>query len=181
MLSSGFVAASIQIRGSGATLPDHAHVSIFNETLPILKLESTNIGFIQGVGVERCERYPGVVLVLAHGDIHSRAVALTVLCRRLERHSLSYNLYIDSKARVVVVLRVRSHPISYQVKVGTTTAAGMYIPYFEDSNSKDAQVLQELMRSRWLCTNGLEVATSLRETVFQDDPQWLLDRGICTW
>lgn len=171
---SGFRGGAMQVLGSGATVPDHAHLSLFAEPLPVFDLEREEVGSIGDVLVRTCVGYPGCVLVFDQGDVASRCEAVVRVLDRLAERRMTFNLLVDPDGAVYVVARTRERSPTARRKIGFTAVAGLYTGYVGQAPTPDAAGLRRAILDDCDAVTALTYAAALRETVWQASPGALL-------
>jgi len=101
---SHFRSAAMQVRGSGATIPGHAHFSVSTETIPISHLPVTPMLTTRDTAIGVSRGLPHLVLVLDGSIVDEVSVAMDII-DILTRIGLSFNLYADDNARVFIAPR----------------------------------------------------------------------------
>ncbi len=97
MVRSGFAGAAMQLEGSGATIPEHAHISIFDEALPIFSSDYRPLKEGDGVVVAASAEHPSVCYKVYGDSIDARLDQIKAITRELEARGLSFNLYLDGE------------------------------------------------------------------------------------
>lgn len=162
---SKFKSALMQIEGSGATILDHAHISICDENLPIFYLEKKKCFESEGVNIFKTIDYPGSLYIIQSKDIIKKALYINILTREIRKYEFSYNLYIDKKNTVYIILRKSEFSKHINRKIGSVEAAGIYLGNALGSKTRKVKVLEKLIRNRCDKMTAENFLISLEETV----------------
>ncbi|MES2970847.1 MAG: hypothetical protein V4702_00820 [Patescibacteria group bacterium] len=170
-----FAGAAIQLHGSGATIPEHAHISLFDEVLPIFSSEYRPLKEKDGVVVSASTEHPSVCYKIDGESKGAKLDRTTAILDELLRLGLSFNLYFDSQSSAYVIPRTNRRARSIDMKVGSPLAAGVYYGYVEYSNTSDIELLKQEIWQRCQEITGKELAAALKETTVQgEDPAAIL-------
>jgi hypothetical protein len=176
VVNAGFAGAAMQLEGSGATIPEHAHISVFDEPLPIFSSDYRLLKERDGVAIAASSEHPSVCYRLYGESVDARIGQTAAITRELEGRGLSFNLYLDSQAAIYIIPRTKRWSASMNMKVGLSLPAGIYNGYVEQSTTTD---IDELTREIWQhCQEitGEQLAAALGETTIQDeDPAAILE------
>lgn len=164
MRRTQFSGAAMQLEGSGATIPGHAHISIFNEKLPIF-LSSYSTLYQKGeTTVSFSLEHPSVCYKIAHGSIASKYAETNRIILRLNAQNLSFNLYIDSHANTYIIPRTNRRSRTLGIKVGLSLPAGTHNGYIEQLATSDIEEIKEAIRLHCEEITSTQLVTALRET-----------------
>jgi hypothetical protein len=175
MAHSGFAGAAMQLESSGATIPKHAHVSIFDEALPIFSSNYRSLKEDDGVVVAASAEHPSVCYKVYGDSMDARFDQTKAIIRVLATRGLSFNLYLDDKANAYVIPRTNLRSAAMNMKVGLSLPAGMHNGYVEHSTSTDIEQLKREIWQNCQETTGDQLAAALRDTTVQgEDPAAIL-------
>jgi hypothetical protein len=146
MARSGFAGAAMQLEGSGATIPEHAHISIFDEALPIFSSDYRPLKEGDGVVVAASTEHPSVCYKVYGDSIDARLDQTKAITRELEARGLSFNLYLESQANAYLIPRTNRRSAAMNIKVGLSLPAGTHNGYVEHSATTD---IEQLKREIW--------------------------------
>jgi hypothetical protein len=146
MARSGFAGAAMQLEGSGATIPEHAHISIFDEVLPIFSSDYRPLKEGDGVVVAASTEHPSVCYKVYGDSIDARLDQTKAITRELEARGLSFNLYLESQANAYLIPRTNRRSAAMNIKVGLSLPAGTHNGYVEHSATTD---IEQLKREIW--------------------------------
>ena len=169
MQNSGFAGAGMQLRGSGASIPDHAHISVFDEALPIFNSEYRPIKDEDGTFIAKSVDHPGVCLKISGGSTGSIFYQTTSTLQKLALRGLSYNLYFDNQADAYVIPRTNLESKSMNITVGQAEVAGIFNSYVDHSETSD---IEELKRQYWEIfetVTGEEIGEAIKDTTLPND------------
>lgn len=172
---SGFLGGAMQVLGSGATVPGHAHLALFAEHLPIFDLPLRRVGTSGGVPVSTAPGYPGVVMVFGTGEVPDRCAALVHLLGELVERGLSFNLLFNGRGDVYVAPRQREHSHTAGRKIGFTAIGGLYTGYVERESALDVAALRQAILDDCNAITEAGYTAALRETVWQATADELLN------
>lgn len=164
-----FKGAAMQLEGSGATIPEHVHLSIFNEKLPIFSSAYRPIKSYGEVVVSIALTHPSVCYRLQGGSTDSRCKRALSLLRKLDTRGLSFNLYIDAQVSIYIIPRTDRRSVSANMKVGLSLPAGMYNGYVEQPSHSDVPALKEEIRRHCDGITSTLLLMALRETTLPRD------------
>jgi hypothetical protein len=172
-----------QTPGSGATVFDHDHVSVFDEELPLCRLPVSRLAVDPTTCVELAvaRGYPGTVFVVRLGSLSDRLALALEIIGWLAKSHCSYNLYGSRVGAIWVVPRTRRRSESLGRKVGATMAAGIYIGYPSRRAAASIPALIALMEQECAEMTSEVYGCALRDTVFQGDPEELLAPLLREW
>jgi len=175
MAHSGFAGAAMQLEGSGATIPEHAHISIFDEALPIFSSDYRPLKEDDGVVVAASAEHPSVCYKV-HGDsMDARFEQTAAITRELQTRGLSFNFYLDSQANAYIIPRTNRRSATMNMKVGLSLPAGIHNGYVEHSISTDIEQLKREIWQHCQAITSKQLATALQETTVQgEDPAAIL-------
>lgn len=114
-----------QQRGSGASLPDHAHVAVSTERLPILDLPTYEVARTASVTLSVLDAYPGMALVLQESHERRSRTLLAILRALADRH-LPWNIFTGHAAGVVIVPRTRERDFRHR-RAGSPEIGGVLL------------------------------------------------------
>jgi hypothetical protein len=175
MARSGFAGAAMQLEGSGATIPEHAHISIFDEALPIFSSDYQPLKEVDGVVVAASAEHPSVCYKVYGDSIDARLDQTKAITRELEARGLSFNLYLDGEANAYVIPRTNRRSAAMNMKVGLSLPAGTHNGYVEHSTATDIELLKREIWEHCQETTGDQLAAALRDTTVQgEDPAAIL-------
>jgi hypothetical protein len=160
-----FAAAAVQIEGSGATIPDHAHIAVCDEPLPIFELEAVPCERSSGTTVGNLIGYPGSAYVVAGGGYRQRAERITSLTESILDAGYSFNLFIDHGESVYLVPRSSEYASSIGRKMGSVEVAGVYLGNALGADTRDITELEALIQARCASMTPEAFLDALRETV----------------
>ena len=169
MARSGFAGAAMQLEGSGATIPEHAHISVFDEVLPIFSSDYQPLKEGGSVVVAVSAEHPSVCYKVYGDSMDARLEQTTVITRELEARGLSFNLYLDSQANAYVIPRTNRRSAAMNMKVGLSLPAGTHNGYVEHSTTTDIEQLKQEIWQHCQAITGEQLATALRETTVQGE------------
>jgi phosphoglycolate phosphatase-like HAD superfamily hydrolase len=164
-LQSGLRSVLMQVEGSGATVPEHAHMSLSAEPLPLFGLPRR--GWLQapGVRLDRLDGYPGAAYVVAARDV----ALLCAVCHRLlegvRGHARSFNLFLDESGNAYIVLRDGEYSTLLHRNIGSVEVAGMYLGNARDCHADSLDVLRQVIRQRCDALTAERFSSALREVV----------------
>jgi hypothetical protein len=175
MAHSGFAGAAMQLEGSGATIPEHAHISIFDEKLPIFSSAYRPLKENDGVVVAASAEHPSVCYKVYGDSIDARLDQTKDITRELEARGLSFNLYLDGEANAYVIPRTNWRSAAMNMKVGLSLPAGTHNGYVEHSTTTDIEQLKKEIWQHCQKITGGQLAAALRDTTVQgEDPAAIL-------
>ena len=175
MARSGFAGAAMQLEGSGATIPEHAHVSVFDEALPIFSSDYQPLKEGDGVVVAASAEHPSVCYKGYGDSMDARLGQTAAITRELETRGLSFNLYLDGQANAYIVPRTNRRSAAMNMKVGLSLPAGTHNGYVEHSTTTDIEQLKREIWQHCQAITGEQLATALKETTVQgEDPAAIL-------
>lgn len=175
MAHSGFAGAAMQLEGSGATIPDHAHISVFDEALPIFSSDYLPLQEGDGVVVAASSEHPSICYKVYGDSMEARLKLTTFIMRAIETRGLSLNLYLDNQASAYIIPRTNRRSVSMNMKVGLSLPAGMHNGYVEHSTTTDIELLKKEIWQLCQEVTDEQLATALRETTLQgEDPTSIL-------
>lgn len=165
-----FAGASLQVKGSGATIPEHAHISIFNEVLPIFLSSQQALTNFGETNITISSEHPSVCYKIAGGSSEKKLKQTNNILDKLTEHNLSFNLYVDESANIYIIPRTNRRSASLNWKVGSSLPAGIHNGYIEQSQSHDIQGLKREIWDECNSITEIQLITALRETTYQGDP-----------
>lgn len=175
MAGTKLAGAAMQLEGSGATIPEHAHISIFNEALPIFLSEYRSLKESDGVVVAASAEHPSVCYKIYGISIDAKINQTAAIMHELSRRGLSFNLYLDDQASAYVIPRTNRRSISTNMKVGLSLPAGTHNGYVEHSTTTDIKQLKQEIWQHCQAITGEQLAAALRDTTVQgEDPAAIL-------
>ncbi len=175
MAHTGFAGAAMQLEGSGATIPEHAHISVFDEVLPIFSSDYRPLKEGDGVVVAVSAEHPSICYKVYGDSMRARLKQTTAITRALGARGLSFNLYLDGEANAYVIPRTNRRSAAMDMKVGLSLPAGTYNGYVEHSTTTDIEQLKWEIWQHCETITGKQLATALRETTVQgEDPAAIL-------
>lgn len=175
MARSGFAGAAMQLEGSGATIPEHAHVSVFDEALPIFSSDYRPLKEDDGVVVAASAEHPSVCYKVYGDSMDARLGQTAAITRELETRGLSFNLYLDGHANAYIIPRTNRRSAAMNMKVGLSLPAGTHNGYVEHSTTTDIEQLKREIWQHCQAITGEQLATALKETTVQgEDPAAIL-------
>ena len=169
-----FAGASLQVEGSGATIPEHAHISIFNETLPIFSSNQQTLMAVGETNITISSEHPSVCYKISGGSSTNKLEQTINILEKLDKQHLSFNLYFDENANTYIIPRTNRRSSSLDWKIGSSLPAGIHNGYIEHSINDDIEVLKAEILEACNSITGEQLATALRETTYQGDPMQLL-------
>lgn len=161
----GFASGAMQIKGSGATIPEHAHLSVCEESLPIFRLRIKDRCSAGSVLFGSLEGYPGAIYVVRGGGETERARWICQLSETVISWGYSYNLYVAPSGAAYLALRVAEFSSAIDRKVGSVEVAGVYLGNALGAASRDLAELEEIIRVRCASVSHKRFEAALRETV----------------
>lgn len=175
MTRSGFAGAAMQLEGSGATIPEHAHISIFDEALPIFLSDYQPLKEDDGVVVAASVEHPSVCYKV-HGDsMDARLEQTAAITRELKTRGLSLNFYLDNQANAYIIPRTNRRSAAMNMKVGLSLPAGIHNGYVEHSTTTDIEQLKREIWQHCQAITSEQLAAALKETTVQgEDPAAIL-------
>lgn len=165
LAATRFRTAALQVGGSGATIPEHAHITLADESLPIFDLPRPPIGDDRDADVALAEGYPGGLLVIAGGGIPDRVAVLAGLLEDLQRRRIAFNLFADDAAVVYLVPRLAEYSPAIARKIGSVEVAGVFLGNALGATTRDVNRLRGLIRARCEAMTPEQFLTALRQTV----------------
>jgi hypothetical protein len=165
MQRTGFRSAAMQVSGSGATIPHHAHISVSDESLPIFEMPVEPWTTVGTIRFGRVCGYPGALYVVGGGRVIERARWLRRLVRRVTSAGLSYNLFLTARGSAYLLLRSAEFSPSIQRKVGSVEAAGVFLGNALGVASQDLDELEAVIRDRCDQMTASQFLAALVETV----------------
>lgn len=169
MKHTQFTGAALQLEGSGATIPEHAHISVFDEELPIFSSDYRPIREDGATITSISTEHPSICYKIHEGSAESRFEQMTLIIDELERRSLSFNLYFDEKTDVYIIPRTNRRSTSANMKVGLSLPAGMYNGYVEKSSNSDIELIKEEIWQHCESMTNTQLAKALEETTVQGE------------
>jgi hypothetical protein len=145
---SGFESAAMQVAGSGATIPEHAHISVYDERVPIYDLGYRAIARCGGVVISHATNYPGLLIRLTGGPLRARAELISAFSSQFLRDKLSFNLYLTCSASVYLVPRRTEYSAVIDRKMGSVELAGVFLGNALGVTESDVATLQRTIKSR---------------------------------
>ncbi|HEX8762441.1 MAG TPA: hypothetical protein VF733_01660 [Candidatus Saccharimonadales bacterium] len=164
MVNSGFAGAGMQLKGSGASIPDHAHISVFDEALPIFNSDYRPVKEAEGTVTAKSVDHPAVCFKVYSGSRNSKLCQMKSLLQELKSRGLSYNLYFDNQADVYIIPRTNLSSKSMGITVGQAEVAGIFNSYVDHSETTD---IDELKRQYWeifTTVTGEQIAEAIKDT-----------------
>ena len=176
MTHTGFTGAAMQLKGSGATIPEHAHISIFNEALPIFSSDYQPLKEDDGVIVAASAEHPSVCYKVYGESRNARLDQTTTIMRELGIRGLSFNFYLDNEASAYIIPRTNRQSKTMNMKVGLSLPAGTHNGYVEHSATSDLEQLKYEIWQHCQDVTSEQLATALRETTVQgENPAAILE------
>lgn len=169
MAHTKFAGAAMQLKGSGATIPEHAHISIFDERLPIFSSHYQPIAESDDVTVGLSIEHPSVCYKVYGESSNIKLNQTMKIIKNLDSRGLSYNLYFDEFANTYVIPRTNERSVSMNMKVGLSLPAGTYNGYIEHPATTDVDHLKQAIWQHCQEITGEQLATALKETTLQDE------------
>lgn len=164
MATTGFAGASLQLLGSGATIPEHAHISIFDEQLPIFSLRYEPVDFNDQSSLSYSTDHPSAVYMVDGKVNEARLDRTFSIVENLLKNDLSFNLYIDQKSRIYLVPRTNRRSKTLDIKVGSSLPAGFHNGYAEKSESLEIEALEQEIWEQCQNTDEDKLRIALEET-----------------
>ena len=159
-----FSGAAMQLAGSGATIPGHAHISIFNEELPIFSSRYSTLYQEGETIVSFSLEHPSVCYKITDGSIGSRYDEVNRIILRLNAQNLSFNLYLDSHASIYIIPRTNRRSKTLGIKIGLSLPAGTHNGYIEQLATSDIEEIKEAIRLHCEGVTSTQLVIALRET-----------------
>jgi hypothetical protein len=168
-------AGIMQLAGSGASIPDHAHLAVFDEPLPLFGAARRVLAVNDDVLVYVCTDYPGIAYFISHGTVVDRARQVHRLFATIVSWGLSLNLYFDAAGSVFVIPRTRRRGLSLDRKMGAAPMAGVYLGYAENADTQDIEALKAMIWASCQELTAAQWSQALTETTLHGDPTLLLE------
>ena len=165
MTATGLRAAAMQVAGSGATIPEHAHITLADESLPIFGLPARPTVPADRATVDLVPGYPGTLLVISGGGIPHRVELLAGLLDDLDRRGLAFNLFVNDLGSVYLIPRSAECSGAIERKIGSVEVAGVFLGNALGADTRDVERLRRLIRARCDAMTGERFLTALKQTV----------------
>lgn len=172
---SGLAAASFQTEGSGATVPGHAHISLFDEALPIFALESNAASGCRHVEVGALTGYPAGAMTINAASTTAQMRTLARMVARARRSGLSANVILGHRAGPIVIVRSHERDPLTDRRVGNIEVGGILLANADQSPSRSVAGLQAWMRYQSEAASPDQFRSILQRTCLPlDDIRWLV-------
>ncbi|MGX7149757.1 DUF4922 domain-containing protein [Enterococcus ureasiticus] len=154
----------VQIFGSGASIPQHAHFSISNEKYPISILNRSVILTTKTFQISRILGIPHLALVVS-GQLEDVSSITYKISQTLRYKKLSYNLLLTDNHEIIVIPRIRENSVSLGRKVGVSFVGGIYPCYVKNMQPYELSesVLNEMFY-HWQTVNSSILLQALVDT-----------------
>lgn len=163
MRATDIGAAAMQVAGSGATIPDHAHISVFDEPLPLFALPRRRVAG-GAVTVEAADGHPSAVFVVrTREDVEGAARLIASATAALTRAGYSHNLFLERGGDAYIVPRRLELAPSIERKVGSVEMAGVYLGNALGAQTTDLAALEEVIRARCAAVSPTRYEAALAE------------------
>ncbi|MFS1282991.1 hypothetical protein ACFDB1_11175 [Enterococcus lactis] len=160
---------SLQILGSGASIPHHAHFSISNEKYPINDLKREVIFDSEMYRISRILGSPHLVVVISGKVTHISKLTEQIL-KHFRYQNLSYNILLTKKKEIFIIPRTQENSITLQRKVGVSLVGGIY-PCYTPIKSRfinSDELLKEMFK-HWERVSELDLLSALQETTISSE------------
>jgi hypothetical protein len=173
---------AFQTNGSGATVPNHAHISLFDERLPIHDLSVQPLRTCSRISVGVLRGYPAAALIVGgeSSEIEMRGTAH--LLDILEQDGHSSNVIMGHKYGTIVIPRRSERDPTTQRRVGNVEVGGILL-----ANADGAPGTSESEIAQWMVDQGASALAAEYERILastclrQSEVNGLVDRAheIC--
>ena len=161
----------MQLIGSGASFPEQAHISVFDEPVPLFASDHQVFRHDDGVEIGTLLEHPSVCYKITGESEPGRVAHTKFIMGRLAARGLSYNYYLDSSASGYIIPRTQRDSPSLGTKVGLSLAAGTHNGTPQNPQLADVEELKISIRRNCEEMMANRLAATLRETTIQgEDP-----------
>ncbi|ARD98501.1 MULTISPECIES: DUF4922 domain-containing protein [Lactococcus] len=154
----------LQISGSGASIPKHAHFSISDEIYPISTLKREVL--IDNGDYEICRVLgtPHLVLVIT-GNLEKISMVTSEILSSLLHQNFSYNLLLTEAQEIFIIPRTNEVSISLGRKVGVSLVGGIYPCYVKITqlHAGHKNILSKIF-DHWEKVTAKELVQALTDT-----------------
>jgi hypothetical protein len=173
MHHSGFQAAAMQIPGSGATVPDHAHISVADESLPIFGVRLEEVAEQDGVTLFRLPAYPGSAYAFRATTTEALAGCVSRLGDETLRRGNSFNFFATAD-RAYLVLRKQEYARVIGRNLGNIEVSGIYLGNARGAKTREIDALVRLIEERCAEITSQRFLAALRESVCSvEEGRWV--------
>ncbi|HFU3817559.1 hypothetical protein Si102_01730 [Streptococcus infantarius subsp. infantarius] len=160
---------SLQIQGSGASIPEHAHFSVSSEVYPITMLKRKIFVESKNYNIEQILGIPHLAIVISGSISHISRITNKILSN-IRRINLSYNLLMTDKGEIIIVPRTNEYSPTLDRKVGVSLVGGIYPCYLKNvaKTRNELDILLEMFK-HWESVNSENLVTALNETTISSD------------
>lgn len=162
--ASGLTSGAFQTSGSGATVPGHAHISVFDESLPILALRSRRFAECEHAEVGELVGYPAVAITIRSDSDRAEMTILSRLIQRARANGMSANVILGHEAGPVVIFRHHERDPLTQRRVGNVEVAGILLSNADRAPNRTVRGLEAWMRQQSESATADEFRTILQRT-----------------
>lgn len=159
----------IQFLGSGASVPQHAHFSISDESYPISELKRDVLFISEKYKISRILDVPHLALVV-QGDIDSIGSVTIKILLNLWNQKFSYNVLLTEEQEIIII--PRTHEISETLgrKVGVSLVGGVYPCYIKSVNTQlGYENILDDMLEHWEAVTSADLIQAIRETTISSN------------
>lgn len=154
----------LQISGSGASIPKHAHFSISDEKLPIFNLKSELLIKERYFKISRFIGCPHLALIIT-GETNTIALVAERILKKIISMGLSYNLLFKKGNEIIIIPRTSEESTSLKRKVGVSLVGGIYPCYMETVQPEIQKVdIKKEMLAHWKSVASDDLVNALQET-----------------
>ncbi|WP_295344560.1 hypothetical protein [uncultured Streptococcus sp.] len=160
---------SLQIKGSGASIPEHAHFSVSSEIYPISILERKTLVCSKNYNIEQILDIPHLAIVISGSMSYISKITNKILSN-IRRIKLSYNLLMTENEEIIIVPRTNEYSATLGRKVGVSLVGGIYPCYLKNvvKGKNELDVLLEMFK-HWEIVNSENLINALNETTISAD------------
>lgn len=169
MESCGFAGAGMQLKYSGASIPKHAHISIFDEVLPIFNSDYRPLKDEDGTIIATSTNHPAVCYKIFGGTKALRLYHMKSITQKLTLRGLSFNLYFDNQANVYIIPRTNLNSTSMGIIVGQAEVAGIFNSYVDHSETTDIEELKQEYWKIFKTVTGEQIAQAIKDTAVANE------------
>lgn len=154
----------IQIKGSGATVPYHAHFSISDVIYPICTLRREILVDCGLFKISRILGVPHLALVIS-ADVASLGVITNKILENLYKNKLSYNVLMTEKHEIIIVPRINENSNTLGRKIGISFVGGIYPCCVNASYSEeDPTIILNDIYQHWKNVSDRDILQAFKET-----------------
>lgn len=159
----------LQIRGSGASLPNHLHFSISDEEYPIVHLNEQKLMQTEKYYISRFIGLPHLAIKLT-GCLDCIADVSIKISEIIKSKNMSYNIIFTKKGEIIIIPRIKENSKLLNRKVGISLVGGIYPCYVKRNfgNKSDNAVIREML-SHWQNISSDMLVKALRETTISSE------------